>query len=128
MRPFLGFLGGEIHPRRMRLRVPEIRPRCLRSAIGAPQINRVLTQATFRRIVMRKLFSGCLMVMALVLGAVRPAFADHECGMTTADWNVPNGGVVFNRGDGPIRNVVDAIGEYRTHSMLSHGPGTGMTH
>ncbi|MFY0583358.1 hypothetical protein ACN28S_61800 [Cystobacter fuscus] len=35
---------------------------------------------------------------------------------------------MFNRGPGPIRSVLDAIGEYRTHSMLSHGPGAGVTH
>jgi hypothetical protein len=57
-----------------------------------------------------------------------PALASGECGSTTASWNAPNGAVVFNRGPGPILNVMDAIGEYRTHSMLSHGPGNGVSH
>ncbi|WP_141326631.1 hypothetical protein [Myxococcus sp. AB025B] len=75
---------------------------------------------------MRRVLAGCLTVSAL--GASLPAAAS-ECGYTAAGWNAPNGAVVFSRSnDGPIRNVIDAIGEFRTHSMLSHGPTGGVTH
>ncbi len=75
---------------------------------------------------MRRLLAGSVAVSALMLGG--SAQASGACGWTSAGWNAPNGAVVFNRGPGPIRNVLDAIGEYRTHSMLSHGPGAGVSH
>ncbi len=54
---------------------------------------------------------------------------DVACGSTSAGWNAPNGALVLNRGgDGPVTAVLDAVGEYRTHSMLSHGPGGEVTH
>ncbi|MCC6559031.1 MAG: hypothetical protein IT372_39410 [Polyangiaceae bacterium] len=70
--------------------------------------------------------SLCALPIAL---AAAPASATAvACGSTSAGWNVPNGGVAFNRGGGPIRSVINAIGEWRTHSMLSHGPGGYVTH
>lgn len=75
---------------------------------------------------MRRLLTGCLALAAWALAG--PALAEGECGWSPASWNAPNGAVVFDRGPGPIRDVIDAIGEYRTHSMLSHGPGGGVTH
>ncbi|MBZ4421152.1 hypothetical protein K8638_32290 [Myxococcus sp. RHST-1-4] len=74
---------------------------------------------------MRRFLAGCLTMSALMWAG--PATAS-ECGYTAAGWNAPNGAVVFDRGAGPIRNVIDAIGEYRTHSMLSHGTGGGVSH
>ncbi|AGC42963.1 hypothetical protein MYSTI_01631 [Myxococcus stipitatus DSM 14675] len=75
---------------------------------------------------MRRVLTGCLAVSALAVAF--PATAS-ECGYTSAGWNAPNGAVVFSRSeDGPIRDVIDAIGEFRTHSMLSHGPTGGVTH
>ncbi|HEX8818401.1 MAG TPA: hypothetical protein VF794_00625 [Archangium sp.] len=56
------------------------------------------------------------------------AQAEDACGSTPAGWNAPNGAVVFDRSFGPIRDILDAIGEYRTHSMLSHGPGATVSH
>jgi hypothetical protein len=42
---------------------------------------------------------------------------------------VPKGGIVATRGEGgPIGAVLDAVGEYRTHNMMSHGPGAYITH
>ncbi len=66
----------------------------------------------------------------LVLGSIWTAGAHAEvtCGSVTASWNVPAGAAVFTRGAGPIRDVIDAIGESRSHSMLSHGPGNGASH
>lgn len=75
---------------------------------------------------MRRVLAGCLTVTAL--GLATPAAAEGECGYAPAGWNAPNGAVVFSRGPGPIRDVLDAVGEYRTHSMLSHGPGAGVSH
>lgn len=55
--------------------------------------------------------------------------SDVACGSTAAGWNAPNGALVLNRGaNGPVTAVLDSLGEYRTHSMLSHGPGGQVTH
>ena len=75
---------------------------------------------------MRRLLIGSVAVSALALAG--NAQATGECGWAPAGWNAPNGAVVFDRSAGPIRDVLDAVGEYRTHSMLSHGPGGGVSH
>lgn len=54
--------------------------------------------------------------------------ADAGCGMAPAGWNVPKGGTVYVRSPGPISAVISAVGEYRTHVMMSHGPGAYVTH
>lgn len=55
--------------------------------------------------------------------------SDVACGSTSAGWNAPNGSLVLSRGSGgPVTAVLDAVGEYRTHSMMSHGPGGQVTH
>jgi hypothetical protein len=51
-----------------------------------------------------------------------------SCGWSSSGWNVPNGSVVFSRGAGPVKSTLDAVGEYRTHSMMSHGPGGWVSH
>ena len=76
---------------------------------------------------MRHLLAGTVVVSVLAVAASAQA-EEGACGWVSAGWNAPNGAVVFNRGVGPVRPVMDAIGEYRTHSMLSHGPGGGVTH
>ena len=53
---------------------------------------------------------------------------DIVCGSTLAGWNVPNGGAVFEESPGVIENVLAAVGEYRSHSMLSRGPDGWVTH
>jgi hypothetical protein len=70
---------------------------------------------------------------ALVAGASvaclsRTAHADTTCGSTSAGWNVPNGATVFEVAPGIISDVLVAEGESRSHSMLSHGPNTWVTH
>lgn len=75
---------------------------------------------------MHRLLVGSVAVSALALAGA--AHAEGECGSTSAGWNAPNGAVVFDRSNGPIRDVLDAVGEYRTHSMLSHGPGAAVSH
>ncbi len=56
--------------------------------------------------------------------------SDVACGSTSAGWSAPNGALVLSRGSGggPVAAVLDAVGEYRTHSMFSHGPGGQVTH
>ncbi|MFL5343306.1 MAG: hypothetical protein ACJ8AT_00835 [Hyalangium sp.] len=56
--------------------------------------------------------------------------SDVSCGSSSSGWNVPNGAIVLSRssGGGPVTAVLDAVGEYRTHSMFSHGPGGQVTH
>jgi hypothetical protein len=56
------------------------------------------------------------------------ARADATCGSTSAGWNVPNGAAVFEQSPGPIASVLAAVGEYRSHSMLSRGPDGWVTH
>lgn len=69
-----------------------------------------------------------VLVAALSTALATPAFAggsdttDHACGSVSAGWNAPNGALVLNRGKGgPVTPVIGAVGEYRTHSMISHG-------
>jgi hypothetical protein len=71
----------------------------------------------------------------LVLGVAATALATAEaragqstCGSTSAGWNVPAGDPVFVSGPGPIYSVLSAVGEYRSHSMLSNGPDGWVTH
>ncbi|AUX23923.1 hypothetical protein SOCEGT47_044530 [Sorangium cellulosum] len=56
------------------------------------------------------------------------AAAEQACGYSSAGWNAPNGAAVFSAGSGPIGDVLNAVGELRTHSMLSHGAGRWVTH
>ncbi len=63
------------------------------------------------------------------LGAPGSAAAAQACGYSSSGWNAPNGAAVFTRGEtGPIAAVMTALGEYRTHSLISHGPGRAVTH
>ena len=48
---------------------------------------------------------------------------DVACGSTAAGVNLPAGAVGLSSGDGPIKAVITAIGEYRTHSWIYHGNG-----
>lgn len=74
--------------------------------------------------------SALSMLVALAaLGAAESAQAAQACGYSSSGWNAPNGAVVLTRGEsGPITAVINALGEYRTHSLLSHGPGKAVTH
>ena len=72
-------------------------------------------------------------VTALVLLAATESRAQTQtlCGSTPSNevgWNVPNGDAVFVSGPGPIYSVLSAVGEYRSHSMLSNGPNGSVTH
>lgn len=50
---------------------------------------------------------------------------DDACGSAPAGWNAPNGAAVSSRqAVGPITDLMDAIGEFYSHQMLSHGPGS----
>jgi hypothetical protein len=56
------------------------------------------------------------------------ASASTVCGSTNAGWNAPAGAAVFEIAPGNIGDVLRALGEQRSHSMLSHGPDTWVTH
>lgn len=65
---------------------------------------------------------------ALTFAASVSRAGQAVCGSTAAGWNVPAGDPVFVSGPGPIYSVLSAVGEYRSHSMLSNGPGGWVTH
>jgi hypothetical protein len=49
---------------------------------------------------------------------------DDACGSAPAGWTAPEGSTVASRGrGGAISRLMDAIGEYYSHQMLSHGTG-----
>jgi hypothetical protein len=50
------------------------------------------------------------------------------CGRSPASWNAPAGALVLSRSSGIVEAVLTGVGEYYTHSMLSHGPGSLVTH
>ena len=65
---------------------------------------------------------------ALSLHASLASAGQTTCGTTSAGWNVPAGDPVFVSSPGPIFSVLSAVGEYRSHSMLSNGPDGWVTH
>ncbi len=71
-----------------------------------------------------------LVAAALTLASLAHAQAGTPsvCGSAPSSWNAPNGAAVFSKGPGPIDAVLNAVGEFRSHSMLSHGPGGGVSH
>jgi hypothetical protein len=50
------------------------------------------------------------------------------CGSAPASWNAPDGALVISRSSGVIDSVLTAVGEYYTHSMISHGPENVVSH
>lgn len=61
---------------------------------------------------------------ALVVASAVGTQASAEVICATArktTWNVPNGGLVINRSGGMVRVILDAVNEWGTHSVLSHG-------
>jgi hypothetical protein len=80
--------------------------------------------------------SLCALILAASAAAARPTLAQptgfpigDNCGLVVAGWNAPRGALVLNHSTtGPVPAVMSAIGEFRTHSMLSHGPGGSVTH
>jgi hypothetical protein len=71
---------------------------------------------------------GLGVVGILMLAASEAGAGQSTCGSTAAGWNVPAGDPVFVSGPGPIYSVLSAVGEYRSHSMLSNGPDGWVTH
>jgi hypothetical protein len=68
--------------------------------------------------------------IALASIGLRPGsvLADTVCGSTAAGWNAPNGAAVFEIAPGIITDLLQTLGEQRSHSMLSHGPDGWVTH
>jgi hypothetical protein len=71
-------------------------------------------------------------VLTLVVAApARAGSSDTSsvaCGSAPAGWSAPKGALVTHSAGGPVHAVLEAIGESRTHSMMSHGPGGWVTH
>lgn len=61
-----------------------------------------------------------------ILSMTATAYADDnvECYTSSGTWNVPRGSLAVNRSQAasPISAVVTGVGEYWTHSVISHGP------
>lgn len=64
---------------------------------------------------------AALSVMVAFEGDVR---AEVGCGSVTGSWNVPKGGLVMSRSDSVVGNALVPL-EWKSHSMLSVGPGGG---
>jgi hypothetical protein len=45
------------------------------------------------------------------------------CGSSPPNWDAPKGAVVSLSSSGPIRSIINALGEVRTHTILSQGNG-----
>jgi hypothetical protein len=65
-------------------------------------------------------------VLASLLAYASPSLAQTYCGTSPAAWNVPAGDVALTQTQGPVMSVITAVGEYRSHSMMSNG--TWVTH
>jgi hypothetical protein len=63
------------------------------------------------------------LVAALTLAAPVSASAETSCGSAPANTNIPNGAVFLSSSPGPVYSVLNAVGEYRSHSGISHGSG-----
>src|ERR1700722_11483831 len=72
--------------------------------------------------------TGIGVTALLLLAASESRAGTTTCGSTTAGWNVPAGDPVLVSSPGPIYSVLSAVGEYRSHSMLSNGPNGWVTH
>jgi len=72
-----------------------------------------------RRLSLALAASGIL-TFSQIAHAGASASTDAACGSAAVYWNAPNGAAVFNRGAGPLTDVISAVGEYRSHSMLSN--------
>jgi len=74
-----------------------------------------------------------MVVLSFIAGA-NPARAGGmdtttvACGAVQASWNAPKGAIVGLRRDGTVSAMLEAVGEYRTHVMMSHGVGGSVTH
>jgi len=76
----------------------------------------------------RDWFVPVLLASLAVLPSSAVAYVDSgdkACGATPASWNAPKGANVSARlGEhAPIGALITLLGEYYTHSLLSHGPG-----
>jgi hypothetical protein len=72
--------------------------------------------------------AGALVMWSPTAWAGSSGTGSVSCGSSGLTWDAPNGYVVMTRGDGPVKAVIDAVGESRTHSMLSHGTINWSTH
>jgi hypothetical protein len=72
--------------------------------------------------------AGIGIVGLLLLASTEARAGEGVCATAPAGWNVPNGDTVYESSPGPVYSVLSAVGEYRSHSMLSNGPDSWVTH
>src|SRR5687767_10194605 len=65
------------------------------------------------------------LVLVTLPRAVRAFETSGGCYSTAPDWNAVKGVIVSGETNSPIKAVINAIGEVRTHSMLSNGGDPG---
>jgi hypothetical protein len=72
---------------------------------------------------MRVLFAFAGAFSLLAIPALAVADDNVECYTSTGQWNAPAGTLVLNKSSsgGPVSAVIGGIGEYYTHSAVSHG-------
>jgi hypothetical protein len=71
---------------------------------------------------------GMGVIASIVCAQSMAAAQETVCTTAPAGWNVPNGDTVYVSGPSPVYAVLSAVGEYRSHSMLSNGPDSWVTH
>jgi hypothetical protein len=87
--------------------------------LGPPwRAIRFLSRGAEERIMTKRIVVG-LAVLGALTAFAPAALADNVCGTAPATWNVPAGDIALTQTVGPVMNVLTAVGEYRSHSMLS---------
>jgi hypothetical protein len=67
--------------------------------------------------------AGAAIVAVIAMPTSSLAFEPdpYHCYSTAPLWNAPRGAIVSGTSEGPIRSVLNGVGETRTHSMISNG-------
>src|SRR5881394_313578 len=68
-------------------------------------------------------FAALLALPLLAFAGNAYATSSVACGSQPAGNNIPGGAQFFSRAAGPVKGAIDGVGEYRTHSGISHGNG-----
>src|SRR5262249_12740171 len=89
---------------------------------------RLIHHSSREEITMKHIITVSLIAAPLLLAVTNAAATPVACGSVSNGWDAPLGAAVFTTGSGPIDAVIGAIGEFRSHSMLSHGPGGWVSH
>jgi len=83
--------------------------------------NEHMVEVTMARLALALSVTVALGTLASSALAGSSGTADVSCGCTSASWNAPTGALVRSRGTGPVRDVINGIGESATHVIVSNG-------